>query len=76
MAIYERTQRESAHVFSRVVDKSKVPSALSWAALGCVTASKGELNKVLLSVLLTKIHCVAHRSLSPLTRFTEQTEAN
>ncbi len=46
MAIYERTQRESAHVFSRVVDKSKVPSALNWAALGCVTASKGELNKV------------------------------
>jgi hypothetical protein len=46
MAIYERTQRESAHVSSRVVDKSKVPSALSWAALGCVTASKGELNKV------------------------------
>lgn len=46
MAVYERTQRESAHVFSRVVDKSKVPSALTWAALGCVTASKGELNKV------------------------------
>ena len=46
MAIYERTQRESAHVFSRVVDKSKVPSALSWAALGCVTASKGELNRI------------------------------
>jgi hypothetical protein len=46
MAIYERTQRESAHVFSRVVDKSQVPSALNWAALGCVTASKGELNKV------------------------------
>ena len=46
MAIYERTQRESAHVYSRVVDKSKVPSALSWAALGCVTASKGELNHI------------------------------
>lgn len=46
MAIYERTQRESAHVSSRVVDKSKVPSALTWAALGCVTASKGELNHV------------------------------
>lgn len=46
MAIYERTQRESAHVFSRVIDKSQVPSALTWAAIGCVTASKGELNKV------------------------------
>ena len=46
MAVYERTQRESAHVYSRVVDKSQVPSALTWAALGCVTASKGELNKV------------------------------
>lgn len=46
MAIYERTQRESAHVSSRVVDKSKVPSATTWAALGCVTASKGELNHI------------------------------
>lgn len=46
MAIYERTQRESAHVSSRIVDKSQVPNPLSWAALGCVTASKGELNHV------------------------------
>lgn len=46
MAVYERTQRESAHVFSRVIDKSQLPSALTWAAIGCVTASKGELNKV------------------------------
>ena len=46
MAVYERTQRESAHVFSRVVDKSQVPSSLTWAAIGCVTASKGELNKI------------------------------
>lgn len=46
MAIYERTQRESAHVYSRVVDKSQVPSSVTWAALGCVTASRGELNKV------------------------------
>lgn len=46
MAIYERTQRESAHVYSRVVDKSQVPSAITWAAIGCVTASRGELNKV------------------------------
>lgn len=46
MALYERTQRESAHVSSRVVDKSKVPSALTWAALGCITASKGNLNEV------------------------------
>lgn len=46
MAIYERPQRESAHVFSRVVDKSQVPSSLRWAAIGCVTASKGELNHI------------------------------
>lgn len=46
MAIYERPQRESAHVYSRVVDKSQVPSSLRWAAIGCVTASKGELNHI------------------------------
>ena len=41
-----RVLRESAHVYSKVVDKSTVPNTITWAALVCVTAPKGELNNI------------------------------
>lgn len=41
-----RVARESAHVYSRVIDKSTVPNTITWAALVCVTAPKGELNTI------------------------------
>ena len=41
-----RVARESAHVYSRVIDKSTVPNIITWAALVCVTAPKGELNTI------------------------------